>query len=222
MTYLLLGISLGFSAGLSPGPLLTLVITRSLARGFWAGLRVALSPLITDTPIILLALLLFNALPPLFEQVVTVVGGLCVVYLGVGTIRSARHASLAQQAAQPAAAHVDLWQGALVNILSPHPWLFWITIGAPVLTRAWQSGPSYALAFLVGFYALLVGGKIAVALAVASGRRYLTDAWYRRLLYCAGALLCLFGFLLLWQLVSLIPGRSSLGLSRIAPWGEYI
>ena len=32
MSYLLLGLSLGFSAGLSPGPLLTLVITRSLAR----------------------------------------------------------------------------------------------------------------------------------------------------------------------------------------------
>jgi threonine/homoserine/homoserine lactone efflux protein len=203
MSYLLLGLSLGFSAGLSPGPLLTLVITRSLARGFWAGLRVALSPLITDAPIILLTLLLFNALPPLFEQVVTVVGGLYVIYLGVDTMRSARHASLAKQAANSSAAGMDLWQGALVNILSPHPWLFWITIGAPTLTRAWQSGPGYALAFLLGFYALLLGGKITVAMAVAGGRRFLTDAWYRALLVGAGALLCLFGVLLLWQIAGI-------------------
>jgi threonine/homoserine/homoserine lactone efflux protein len=201
MTYLLLGLSLGLSAGLSPGPLLTLVITRSLARGFWAGLRVALSPFITDVPIIVLSLLLFNALPPLFEQVVTAVGSLYVIYLGIDTIRSARQTSLAAPAAGDAAPHVDLWQGALVNFLSPHPWLFWATIGAPALTRAWQASPVYAVAFLLGFYALLVGGKIAVALAVAGGRRYLTDAWYHRLLIGTGALLCIFGLLLLWQLV---------------------
>ena len=203
VAYLLLGLSLGLSAGLSPGPLLTLVITRSLARGFWAGLRVALSPLISDAPIVVLSLLLFNALPPLFEQAVTVVGGLYVIYLGIDTIRSARHASLAAQAAG-GAAHVDLWQGALVNFLSPHPWLFWVTIGAPTLTRAWQASPVYAVAFLIGFYALLVGGKIAVALAVAGGRRHLTDTWYRRLLVGAGVLLCIFGLLLLWQLVRIL------------------
>jgi hypothetical protein len=67
--------------------------------------------------------------------------------------------------------------------------------------RAWQTSPANAFAFLVGFYALLVGGKIAVALAIAGGRRYLTDMWYRRLLGATGALLCVFGLLLLWQLV---------------------
>jgi threonine/homoserine/homoserine lactone efflux protein len=95
-----------------------------------------------------------------------------------------------------------LWQGALVNILSPHPWLFWIAIGAPTLSRAWDARPVYAFTFLLGFYALLVGGKIAVALAVAGGRRFLTDSWYRRLLAATGLLLCLFGVLLLWQLVA--------------------
>jgi threonine/homoserine/homoserine lactone efflux protein len=201
MSYLLLGLSLGFSAGISPGPLLTLVMTRALGRGFWAGLRVALSPLITDLPIILLTLLLFSALPPRFEQAVTVAGGLFVIYLGLDTIRSARHATLGA-AEEPAAGSVDLWQGALVNILSPHPWLFWIAVGAPTLARAWADGPMYALAFLLGFYALLVGGKIAVALAVAGGRRFLTDAWYRRLLLATGLLLCVFGVLLLWQVAA--------------------
>ena len=67
--------------------------------------------------------------------------------------------------------------------------------------RAWQTSPTYVFAFLVGFYALLVGGKIAVALAIAGGRRYLSDMWYRRLLVGAGALLCVFGLLLLGQLV---------------------
>lgn len=201
MSFLLLGLSLGFSAGISPGPLLTLVLTRTLSRGFGAGLRVALSPLLSDAPIILLTLLLFSALPPLFETAITAIGGLFVIYLGIETIRSARHAHLQEPSAAPAAAQQDLWHGALVNLLSPHPWLFWMTIGSPTLSRAWQSGLPSALAFLLGFYALLVGGKIAVAAAVAGGRRFLTDGWYRRLLWLAGLLLCLFGGLLLWQLI---------------------
>jgi threonine/homoserine/homoserine lactone efflux protein len=202
VSYLLLGLSLGFSAGISPGPLLTLVITRALGHGFWAGLRVALSPLITDTPIILLTLLLFNALPPFFEQVVTVLGGCFVIYLGIDTVRHARGAVLASSGEDQVATSTALWQGALVNILSPHPWLFWIAIGAPTLSRAWDEGPFYAFAFLLGFYALLVGGKILVALAVAGGRRFLTEAWYRRLLIATGLLLCAFGALLLWQTLS--------------------
>jgi threonine/homoserine/homoserine lactone efflux protein len=200
MTHFLLGLSLGLSAGISPGPLLTLVITRALAGGFWAGLRVALSPLITDAPIILLSLLLFSALPPLFEQVVTVVGGLFLLYLGVDALRHARNARLADGAAAPPAASKDVWQGALVNFFSPHPWLFWVSVGAPALTQAWQSSPWAALGFLAGFYVLLVGGKILVALAVAGGRSYLTDASYRGLLLLTGFLLCCFGVLLLRNL----------------------
>lgn len=197
MTALITGLGLGFSAGISPGPLLTLVITRSLTRGFWAGLRVALAPLVTDALIITTTLLLFNSLPPLLEVLLTVGGGLFLIYLGVDAMRSAAHARLdTQAAAGPASA--DLWRGALVNLFSPHPWLFWISVGSPTLTRIWRAdGPAYAVLFLLGFYALLIGGKIGVALAVAGGRRYLTERWYAWLLRLSGAVLCLFGLLLI-------------------------
>jgi threonine/homoserine/homoserine lactone efflux protein len=201
MTYLLLGLSLGFSAGISPGPLLTLVITRTLAYGLGAGLRVALAPLLTDAPIILLCVLLFNTLPSWLETAVTAAGGLFLIYLGIETFLSARHATLMAPADAQAAAGMSLWHGALVNALSPHPWLFWITLGAPTLVRSWQVSPLSAFAFLLGFYTLLVGGKIAVALAVDGGRRFLSDPWYRRILAGTGLLLGSFGLLLLWQLL---------------------
>ena len=40
---LLLGISYGFAAGISPGPLLALVITQTLKRGWRAGNLIALA-----------------------------------------------------------------------------------------------------------------------------------------------------------------------------------
>ena len=55
MTSIATAFALGFGAGISPGPLLTLVLTSTLQRGFGAGLRVALAPLLTDAPIVILA-----------------------------------------------------------------------------------------------------------------------------------------------------------------------
>lgn len=199
MTPLLTGISLGFSAGIGPGPLTTLVISTTLARGFGAGLLVALAPLLTDAPIILLTLVVISALPAAVVTGLAVAGGLYLLFLGGKTAQTARTAVLATGSAAPQQRRADLGRGALVNMLNPAPWLFWLSVGGPILTEAWQGPKLAALGFLVGFYALLVGCKIGLAWAVASGRRFLTDVWYRRLLAGSGLLLAGFGLLLIWQ-----------------------
>lgn len=200
MSYLLAGLTLGFAAGLSPGPLMTLVITRTLEYGLAAGLRVAMAPLITDAPIVVLTVLVVSALPPGVETGLTLAGALFVLYLAWEIAHGAPRATLLQaSAAGRASASADLWRGAMVNVLSPHPWLFWIGVGAPLVTQTWQTRPVLAVAFLTSFYALLVGSKALTAFAVAGGRRYLNDTWYRRLLIASALLLAFFGFRLLWQ-----------------------
>ena len=83
MAALLSGATLGFASGISPGPLTTLVVTRTLERGLGGGLRVAIAPLITDAPIVLVSVLLFSVLPPLLETGLTIFGGLFLFYLVV-------------------------------------------------------------------------------------------------------------------------------------------
>ncbi|HQY92741.1 LysE family transporter [Caldilinea sp.] len=207
MNFLFAGISLGFAAGISPGPLLTLVITRTLERGLAAGLRVAVAPLLTDLPIILITVLFFNVLPPGLETVLTVGGALFVLYLAWEIVRDARHAHLVTgKVASNANAASDIWRGMMVNLLSPHPWLFWIGVAAPLLTRAWQTSAWSAAGFLVGFYGLLIGSKALVTVGVTGGRRFLNDRWYQRLLLASALLLAMFGVRLLWQAVGPIVG----------------
>ncbi|MBP7964453.1 MAG: LysE family transporter [Caldilineaceae bacterium] len=192
---LFLGLSLGFGAGISPGPLLTLVVTTTLERGFGAGLRVALAPILTDVPIVALVLLTLNILPPWALTALSVGGGLFVIYLGIETLRSAPTAILSVQTDRPG--RQDLLRGALVNLLSPHPWLFWIGVGGPLLLSAWGHSLWHGMAFLLGFYGLLIGSKIALAWAVGRGRTRLTPRWYRRLLYIGGGILIGMGVLLI-------------------------
>lgn len=195
MSALLAGLTLGFSAGISPGPLTSLIITTALARGFGAGLRVAVAPLFTDLPIVAISVLFVSSLPAWVQAMLAVAGGLYVMYLGVETIWAARRASMAQPH-EGAPGSADLGKGMIVNLLNPQPWLFWITIGGPLLVT--HASVSYWLAasFLAGFYLLLVGSKIALAAAVASGRQWLSDRAYRGVLALSGLLLLFFGFLL--------------------------
>jgi threonine/homoserine/homoserine lactone efflux protein len=194
-----LGLGLGLSAGISPGPLLTLVVTASLRSGLAGGLRVALAPLITDLPIIALSVLLVGNLPPAALRWVGVAGGLVVIWIGGETIRSARKAILPGDVGTLADPQRELWRGVLVNVLNPHPYLFWATVGGPALVSGWRISPWHALAFLVAFYLLLVGSKVLVAWLVGRQGGRLSLSWYRRVLVGCGLLIVAMGGWLLWQ-----------------------
>jgi len=194
---LLLGIGLGLGAGVSPGPLLALVLTNTLKRGFGAGLRVAVAPVITDAPIVLATLLAVDALPGAAVRVLGGAGGVYLLWLGASTLVSAPSTTLDD--ARGGGTRGDLWQGVVANILNPHPWLFWLSVGAPILSTTWGRAPGRGLAFLAGFYGLLLGSKVVLAGMVAVARRRLVERWYRLALAVAGVLLSVAGVLLLWD-----------------------
>ena len=56
ITALASGAFLGLSCGLAPGPLLALLLAQTLRHGPREGCKIALTPLVTDAPIIVVAL----------------------------------------------------------------------------------------------------------------------------------------------------------------------
>ncbi|WP_369407197.1 LysE family translocator [Microtetraspora malaysiensis] len=197
MRELLLGLSLGLGAGVTPGALLGLVITASLRGGFRAGLGLACVPLLSDLPAVLLSVTAVGALPGAFLRALSVVGGLYVVYLGVSSAREARTALPPEPGVVAPSSVRELLRGVTVNMLNPHPWLFWIAVGAPIFATAWDRSPASSLAFTGGFYLLLVGSKAALAALIGAGRHRLGVRGYRVLLAGSALLLTVTGLLLL-------------------------
>ncbi len=195
MVELLAGLSIGLAAGVSPGPLQTLVVTSTLKRGFGAGWRVAMAPLVTDVPIVALAVLAVGALPDAFVRGLGIAGGVVVIGFGFWELRSASH-PLEPLEATSAGDVGDLWRGAAVNALSPHPWVFWVVAGAPLFVRAWEAAPWRALSFVGGFWLALIGAKVALAGVVAVGRHRLSDTSRRTLILAGGILLIIGGLVL--------------------------
>ena len=148
ITALASGVLLGLFCGLAPGPLLALVLAQTLRHGAREGCKIALTPLITDAPIIVLALALaarMSQLGPLLG-IVSLAGGAFVLYLAWDGFRPVRVAEEAP------AEHPRSWfKGILTNLLNPHPWLFWLTVGAATLAKAMAQGWVTAAAFLCGF-----------------------------------------------------------------------
>ena len=201
MHYLFLGIVLGLSAGFAPGPLLALVISETLRHDIRSGIRVALSPLITDAPIILLTLFALSQLSG-FKSIlgiISLIGGAFILYMGYESLRS-KAVVVQVSDAKPQ----SLLKGVLANALSPHPYLFWLSVGGSIMAGALEVGVAALLAFLCGFYASLVGAKITTALLVGRSKAFLRGrvyAWIMRILGCA---LCLLAVLLFRDGLSLL------------------
>ena len=201
------GTLLGLSAGFTPGPLLTLVLTQTLRHGVREGVKVATAPLITDLPIILAALILLTRLggSDRLLGLISLAGSGYVLYLAREALRTGP-VTLAVAREQPRSVR----KGAIINAMNPHPYIFWATVGGPFLLRRAKDGLAAPLLFMLGFYLFLVGSKVLLAVLVGKSREFLTrrgTIWALRFLGC---LLGIFAVLLL---------RDALSLLRIVPAG---
>lgn len=194
-----LALILGATSAISPGPLLALVISSTLHRGFWAGLRIAIAPLLTDAPILGIGLLSLHTLPLTVLGGIGLAGGLFLVVMGIQQALKARQASLPNLVMPALPGEHELLRGVAVNLLNPSPWLFLLTVMAPLLAVTWPHSPATAVGFVVVFYLLLVGGKIALAAALTILRSHFRPRLYRGALLLTALLLCMIGAGLAWR-----------------------
>ncbi len=193
INFLTIGTILGLSAGFAPGPLLTLVISETLKHDIKSGIKVALAPFITDLPIILLTLFVLTKLSNFHSilGMISLTGGLLLLFMGYKSLCT-KGVELNLQEAKPK----SLTKGILVNILSPHPYLFWFSVGAPTMTKAMNQNFIAPVAFISGFYICLVGSKIILAIIVGKSKSFLKGLVYIYTMRFLGLVLCGLAFVL--------------------------
>jgi threonine/homoserine/homoserine lactone efflux protein len=175
LSYLTIGAILGLSAGFSPGPLLVLVVSETLQHDKKAGIKIALAPILTDLPIIIITVFVLAKLAR-FQQIlgiISLIGGCFILYLGIKNIKT-KGVDIVKDSTFPK----SLQKGILVNTLSPHPYLFWFTVGAPTTLKALVQGPASAFSFIISFYGMLVWSKIVLAILTDRSRSFLQGNTY--------------------------------------------
>lgn len=198
-TATLTGITLGLAAGLAPGPLMTLALTQTVRHGSKEGLLVAAAPLITDIPIVLLLFFVLRELPAPLLGALGIAGALYALYLAYETAK----AELVGEVAS-ASAPASLKKGIVANFLSPHPYMFWITVGVPYTFALHEKSALAPWGFIFGFYILLVGSKAAAVILAGSFRHFLTGHAYTYVMRGLAMALVIFAAFLFLEGLSLL------------------
>ncbi len=191
--YLSTGTLLGLAAGFAPGPLLVLVISETLRHSVKEGIKVSIAPIITDAPILLVALFVLTQLSNfnLVLGIISILGGVFVLYLGYESLRTKGiELNLEEQSSNA------LKKGIITNALNPHPYVFYMTVGAPMMFKALDENILNATAFLGSFLFFLVTSKVILAIIVGKSRTFLKGSAYINIMRILGILLVLFSIFL--------------------------
>ena len=166
IAYLLSAAAIGFSAGVTPGPLQAVFLSYAVKGGWKKALPAAFAPLVTDGPVILLVLVILNNLPETFLRVLQIGGAVFILYLAWESFKAYRQFRGIEEAAETNSLGT-LLKAATMNILGPGPWLFWSLINGPNLLRAWAVSPWWGMAYLGSFYGVFILTNIALILLFA-------------------------------------------------------
>lgn len=127
MDFVFPALTFGLAAGLSPGPLSVFVIHQTMSKSNVHGMLASLAPLITDGPIIVLALLLTLQLESLdwFISAISILGAMYLLRLAYKIFTAPASINPNESKASDS----GLFTAVKINFLNPSPYIFWFTIG---------------------------------------------------------------------------------------------
>jgi threonine/homoserine/homoserine lactone efflux protein len=195
--YIVQGIGYGFSAAVSPGPFQTYLISQTLTRGWKQTLPAALAPLISDGPIIALCLLVLSQVPLWFQRFLYIAGGSFVLYLAYGAYTSWKNFDSSLPVAE-IGIQQSLLKAAVMNALSPGPYIYWSLVTGPILLKGWRETPLNGISFMAGFYTTIVFSLLLIIILFGTAAKLGPKVNRILLGISAVALLC-FGLYQIWQ-----------------------
>lgn len=154
LSYFIQGFLIGFPTAAQPGPFQAYLLNETLDKGWKKTFIVAFAPLISDGPIIALTLFVLSALPPFFIPMLRIFGGIYLSYLAITIIL---HADDSDVDANEQKGVEGVKRAILVNMTGPGPWIFWSSIGGPLLLEGGKISLLNPTGFLLGFYTSMVG-----------------------------------------------------------------
>ena len=207
VSLMLKGCLFGFSAGISPGPLTVLVIHSTLRSGIGAGVRIAIAPAMTDIPILAGAIVLNQATADsaIFITLVSFIGAGFLFKLGISSWNEKLQIDRESLERKPQKGVLD---GIIANFLNPHPYLFWMTVGAPLILRQSSHPIAGAALFMSSFLVVMISMKLMLAGIASRFRPLLNGNGYRVL--ARGSSIALVGFAIHFMMT----GLTQIGLTK--------
>lgn len=197
LSYMIFGITFAFAAVVQPGPLQTYIISQTLKKGWRSTLPAAFAPLISDIPILLLALFLLSNMPDSFILFLRIGGGLFLLYLGYAAFRSWQNFNMDEEN-HSESSRQTLFSAVFVNLLNPGPYWGWSLVMGPLFLEGWRVAPINGIVLVISFYLTMVLTLVGTILLFGLVRNF-GPVVSRILLGLSSIALFVFGIYQLWQ-----------------------
>ncbi len=190
----------GLSGALMPGPVLTATVAQTLRRGRWAGSLIVLGHAFPELAILGLLLAGGDRIlsRPIVLGAVGVLGGLCLLAMGIDILRHRKQAiqateqTLSEAGGQAAPLRHPVFDGIVLSLTNPYWLLWWATLGLGMAGQALDSlGLAGLVVFFIGHIAADYVWYTGVSFAVAAGRRVLPPAFFQGLFTVCGVAMLL-------------------------------
>jgi threonine/homoserine/homoserine lactone efflux protein len=110
---------------------------------------------------------------------------------GILTVKESKSASMTHPKEQ--AIGNPYLAGILTSVANPYFWIWWLSIGSAMVTDGLEAGMIMASLFMVGHWTADFGWYTLVSTSLDSGRCFISEANYRRILAICGGFLVCFG-----------------------------
>ncbi len=188
----ILGLVIGLTGALAPGPTLVATINTSLSGGWTSGPKIMIGHMIAETVIFFLIVLGLATLALPYMTAVALIGGISLILFGVLTLIGMRQATLQNPGGAPAVGNPYL-AGLVTSAANPYFWIWWLTIGSAMVIAGLQGGLVLAGVFMAGHWCADLGWYTIVSTGISRGRTVLSDMTYRLVMGACGIFLVLFG-----------------------------
>ena len=173
----------GLSGAMSPGPYLTLTITRTLRNGPVSALLMLVGHALLEAALLIgFAFGLQEFLKaPTVASGMALLGGIVLLWMGFDLLRGAWRGDIAadlHESGQKPTGNPVI-HGALISISNPYWTLWWATIGIKLAADGLAIGAVGVVAFFIGHQLADIVWYSFVVIAVSRGRGRLSDRLYR-------------------------------------------
>ena len=131
---------------MAPGPITAVTVSKGTEQP-QAGAFIALGHLMVELPLILLIIVGLGKLLEInwIKMVIGILGGIFLLKMGIGLLKNISNARVGQTTSS----YTPLQAGIVLSIANPYFLIWWATIGAMLITGAYQFGLVGLISFIM-------------------------------------------------------------------------
>ncbi|MDD3655821.1 MAG: LysE family transporter [Atribacterota bacterium] len=146
ISFLLKAVLISLSGVMAPGPITAVTVSKGTEQP-QAGAFIALGHLMVELPLILLIIVGLGKFLEInwIKMVIGILGGLFLLKMGIGLLKNISNARVGQTTSS----YTPLQAGIVLSIANPYFLIWWATIGAMLITGAYQFGLVGLISFIL-------------------------------------------------------------------------